>query len=158
MKDEKEIWTDGGCEPNPGLGAWAWICDEGVRGSGTVNNSTNNRMELQAILESIQSNRNKSLIIYSDSEYCVNGINQWMHKWEKNSWKKRKGEIKNLDLWKIIYSECKQNKILLIWVRGHSGNLGNEEADMMVNQKIREARGEVDPRIFRPMKTNYEIT
>lgn len=133
------IYTDGGCEPNPGQGAWAWAIDKDVYDSGGEDHTTNNRMELMAILKAMEWVRSNQGIqdvvtIHSDSKYCVNGFMYWMHSWKASGWKKKGGEIKNLDLWKEMYEN--RNNFILKWVKGHAGNEMNEFVDGLCNKEL----------------------
>lgn len=124
-----KIYTDGAC--SDGKGGWAaslfyegqalYIC-------GNEDNTTNNRMELTAIVRSLQQLICPCTVeLYSDSQYCVNGINIWMNLWKKNSWRNNKNiPINNPDLWKDINKLAKKHKIKAIWVKGHNGDPGNE--------------------------------
>jgi ribonuclease HI len=141
MKSDSSIiiYTDGGCEPNPGEGAWAWALDKETYDSGYVEKTTNNRMEMMAIIKAIEWIRAEQGIedvvtIYSDSKYCVNGFMDWMHSWKRAGWWKKGGEIKNLDLWKILYEN--RNKAVLKWVPGHSGVEMNEFVDGLCNAEL----------------------
>lgn len=132
-----EVYTDGGCSPNPGKGSWAFAISKEHYNSGYNKNTTNNAMEMTAILNAIKYCRFKDkrtpIIIYSDSKYCVDGFMNWMHNWEKRNWFK-KGGIKNLDLWKELFSV--KNDVTLKWVKGHSGNEMNEFVDSLCNYQI----------------------
>lgn len=136
------IFTDGSCIGNPG-GPYGWsflivenetdvITSESLFFSGGGNNGTNNRAELTAILECLkwcEENNRSNIRIYTDSRYCVKSINQWMHIWVSNGWNGRKGEIRNIDLFKTIYPLAKKIKTHLEWVQGHSGHPLNEFVD-----------------------------
>lgn len=131
------IYTDGGCEPNPGNGCWAFICiDPYIEVSGTDTNTTSNRMELIAILEAIkfgiESNATE-IFIHSDSKYSVNAFNIWMEKWVKKGWKDKK----NTDIFRELFQlkHSPKIKIKLIWIRGHNGNEYNEAVDQLVRNK-----------------------
>jgi len=128
------VYTDGCCEPNPGRGGWSYVVKKNGGYDivwGSVEFTTNNRMELIAMLKALyfldKLPSKVPAIIYSDSTYCVNGANEWMHSWAKGGWKKN---IKNTDLWKDIYDVFNRNhQIRVSWIRGHNGNEGNELAD-----------------------------
>ena len=124
------IWTDGACSPNPGIGGWGWIDSNGNSGCGGELETTNNRMELIAIYEAIRGLPNgQSAIVYSDSQYCVNGLTIWHKAWKKKDWMDRDAPRINRDLWIQIDTHTSRLHISLVWVRGHNGNLGNEKAD-----------------------------
>jgi len=126
-----DIYTDGACVQNPGPGGWAfYVPDMDFRQWGSKFKTTNNVMELTAIMEAVKwcIENEQSATIYSDSEYCVKGWNQWMHSWAKSGWKKPK---KNVGLWKEMFDLYPQFDGKIVWCRGHSGIYGNEEADML---------------------------
>lgn len=129
------IYTDGSCIPNPGAGGWAAVINRNKDIeiiSGAVTYSTNNRMEIQAIIEVISHlyQESKELVIHTDSGYVVNTLERkWIENWEKNGWKTAKGDnVKNKDLWIKIKNEMMmtQCKISFVKVKGHSGNKFNE--------------------------------
>jgi ribonuclease HI len=134
-----EIWTDGGCRPNPGPGGWAAILK--FRGtfkelSGAEAETTNNRMELTAAAEALTAlTRPCTVILHTDSEYLRNGITRWHTGWVRKNWRNAAGDpVKNMDLWKRILDEAAKHKIDWRWVRGHSGNAMNERADQLATQ------------------------
>lgn len=133
-----KAYTDGGCSPNPGKGAWAFAINSQKFDSGFKNHSTNNEMEIKAIIECIKYVRHffgdEEIIIYSDSKYCVNGFSSWMHGWFAKGWKKPGGPIKNLELWKELYSAS--YKVKLKWVKGHSGNPMNDFVDNLCSEQL----------------------
>lgn len=142
-----EVYTDGGCMPNPGSGSWALvILRNGILNqerSGAEFETTNNRMEMKAVVESLLLlNRNDHAVIYSDSQLIVNTYNQWMHSWAKLGWKRNnksnrvKSEVKNLDLVQQMYSLYSES-VKLVWVRGHDGNYWNEFVDEMCQAELR---------------------
>jgi ribonuclease HI len=131
-----EIWTDGGCKPNPGPGGWAAILK--FRGtvkelSGAEVETTNNRMELTAAAEALTAlTRPCTIILHTDSEYLRNGITRWHTGWVRKNWRNAAGDpVKNMDLWKRILDAASQHRIDWRWVRGHSGNAMNERADQL---------------------------
>ncbi len=135
-KEILEVYTDGGCIPNPGYGGWSFVIDKEEYKSGGQKNVTNNQMELRAIIEAIEycslTYPKKIPVIYSDSRYCVNGFNSWMHNWHHNGWKKKNdGGIKNLDYWKRLW-DLKEG-VIIRWVKGHNGHPLNELADELAN-------------------------
>lgn len=135
------IFTDGGAVPNPGLGAWgyAYVVNNELISckSGSEKDTTNNRMELSALINAVKfiaENKIENISIYSDSQLCVNTINQWAKGWEKKDWKRKTGPIKNLELVKELYSSFYELKnIKLEWVPAHSGWLWNEFVDSIAN-------------------------
>ena len=155
------IYTDGACSENPGPGGWAsiWVSDNGIKViSGNNPNTTNNQMELTAVVVSLRRVRNflttssnpwmsKEYEIYSDSAYVVNSINNnWIDRWMLNDWKTSKGDdVKNVELWMEclkLLSQIRQMgiKITFIKVKGHSGDTLNEYADEIAKKEVLNAR------------------
>lgn len=136
------IYTDGGCRGNPGIGGWGvWLQYNGKEKKihGSAKNTTNNKMELTAIIKALESLKTKDLEIdlYTDSKYVIKGINQWIINWKKNNWKTaNKKAVKNYDLWKELDAISQNFKIHWHWVKGHSGNIGNDIADDLANQAM----------------------
>ena len=137
-----EIYTDGACSGNPGIGGWGVIIvkenKEIVSLSGGKDNTTNNRMELTAAIHGLKYfNQNTNLKIFTDSQYVKNGIELWISKWKKNGWKTAsKKPVKNKDLWLELDTEITKHKILWKWVKGHAGNKYNEKADVLARKYI----------------------
>jgi len=134
-----KIYTDGSCLKNPGNGGWAAIINinsEIVKISGSVKDTTNNKMELMAPIKALQEIKEQQPIeIYTDSQYVKLGITDWIHKWIKNNWQTSKKEpVKNKELWIQLYELNKSNDIKWIWVKAHSGNILNEEVDLLAKQ------------------------
>ena len=133
-----ELWTDGSASPNPGPGGFAVI--EVVNGSakpvvlGNEKNSTNIRMEGKAMIAAIKYTNGRECEIHSDSEFWINVLTKWAGSWKKNGWKKKTGEIKNLELVKELYELYEANPVKLVWVRGHVGTELNEMADEWANK------------------------
>lgn len=150
------IFTDGACSQNPGPGGWGVIFSCNDKINKMSNNelfTTNNRMELRAVIEAlkkIEKSKHKNIReyeIYSDSAYVVNTINSnWLQKWEVNGWKTTKGDdIKNRDLWSEfnhIYNELmsKKVKLKIIKVKGHAGNPLNEMVDKVAKKEVEKAK------------------
>jgi len=133
------IYTDGSCLNNPGNGGWAAIISvngEVKKISGSVKDTTNNKMELMAPIKALQEIEEKQPIeIYTDSQYVRMGITDWVHKWIKNNWHTSKKEpVKNKELWIKLYDLNKSHKIKWIWVKAHAGNILNEEVDLLAKQ------------------------
>jgi ribonuclease HI len=131
-----EIWTDGGCKPNPGAGGWAAILVfRGVEKelSGGELDTTNNRMELTAAAVALESlTRPCWVVLHTDSEYLKNGITRWHTGWVRKNWRGATGDpVKNVDLWQRILAAAKPHQIEWKWVRGHFGNPMNERADAL---------------------------
>lgn len=130
-----EIWTDGACEPNPGIGGWAWHNSLGERDFGGVRETTNNRMEMTAILEALRKlPTGAEATIYSDSQLCVKGLTIWRGGWKKKLWRKKGGDMPNRDLWIELEAQLARTRPTFKWVKGHSGNPGNEKADRLAER------------------------
>jgi ribonuclease HI len=134
-----EIWTDGGCKPNPGPGGWAAILryrgvEREVSGHEPV--TTNNRMELTAAAEALESlKRPCRVVVNTDSEYLRNGITRWQTGWVRKGWKNAKGDpVANMDLWRRLLELVKIHEIEWRWVRGHAGDAMNERADVLATK------------------------
>jgi ribonuclease HI len=133
------IYTDGSCLNNPGNGGWAAIIninDEIKKISGSVKDTTNNKMELMAPIKALQEIKEKQPIeIYTDSQYVRLGITDWVHKWIKNNWQTSKKEpVKNKELWIQLYELTNSFDVKWIWVKAHAGNILNEEVDLLAKQ------------------------
>jgi len=133
------IYTDGSCLNNPGNGGWAAIIninDEIKKISGSVKDTTNNKMELMAPIKALQQIKEKQPIkIYTDSQYVRLGITDWVHKWIKNNWQTSKKEpVKNKELWIQLYELTNSFDVKWIWVKAHAGNILNEEVDLLAKQ------------------------
>lgn len=134
------IYTDGGCTGNPGPGGWACVILQGEdehRFSGGEEATTNNRMEMTAVIEALKQVRQMGLgpelDIYTDSQYVKNGLTQWIHGWIRNGWKTAaKKPVKNRELWIEMKALCDQFELRWHWVKGHSGNTYNELCDQLV--------------------------
>ncbi|MDR2244293.1 MAG: ribonuclease HI [Burkholderiales bacterium] len=140
-----EIYTDGACSGNPGPGGWGALLIFGdVRRElfGGAAHTTNNRMELTAVIEALAAlTRPCDVRLYTDSVYVKNGIEQWIHNWKKNGWKTaNKKPVKNDDLWQTLDHEAARHRIEWYWVKGHAGHPGNERADALANQGIETIR------------------
>ncbi|MCI0752581.1 ribonuclease HI [Teichococcus vastitatis] len=131
-----EIWTDGGCKPNPGPGGWAAILrfGEAVKElSGYDPATTNNRMELTAACMALEAlKRPCTVTLHTDSEYVRNGISRWIHGWVRNNWRNAaKDPVANFELWQRLLAAAKPHKVEWLWVRGHAGDPMNERADQL---------------------------
>jgi ribonuclease HI len=131
-----EIWTDGGCKPNPGPGGWAAILRfRGVERelSGAEPATTNNRMELIAASEALATlKRPCRVVLHTDSEYLRNGVTRWHAGWVRRNWRNAAGDpVANMDLWRQVLDAAKAHEIEWRWVRGHSGDPMNERADVL---------------------------
>jgi len=134
------IYSDGSCEPNPGPGGWAALLQSGNREKelhGSEFNTTNNRMELTAALRALEQLKRASRVdFYTDSEYLRKGITEWMPRWKERNWCRKGGALANVDLWQALDKVIQSHKITWHWVRGHTGNPGNERVDQLARQSI----------------------
>lgn len=135
------IYTDGACSGNPGVGGWGAILTCGKASkeiSSGEKNTTNNRMELKAVIEALKSLKRKCKInIYTDSMYVKNGITDWINNWRQNGWKNSKKQaISNQELWQELDSLTKKHTINWFWVKGHNNNELNERADKLARSEI----------------------
>lgn len=136
-----EIYTDGACRGNPGPGGWAAIIRE-EKGSeeiwGFEPQTTNNRMELRAVIEALKRLKNPSHVrIYTDSRYLKDGITSWISKWQRNGWKTSAGTpVKNRDLWELLLRLSEPHKIEWFWVKGHSEHPENTRCDSLAQKAI----------------------
>ena len=145
MTDAVLIYTDGACKGNPGPGGWgAWLRWGGHEKElfGGESLTTNNRMELTAVIEALASLKRRSPVaIYTDSEYVRNGITTWIHGWKTRGWRTAdKKPVKNTDLWQKLDALAAQHDVQWHWVRGHTGDPGNERADALANRGVPGAR------------------
>ena len=132
------IYTDGACKGNPGPGGWGAVLkysDSVKEIKGFVPNTTNNIMELTAVIKALRSlTRSCEIIITTDSNYVKDGITEWIHQWKKKGWKTTsKKPVKNKELWQALEEETYRHEIKWEWVRGHSGHPENERADELAN-------------------------
>ena len=135
------IYTDGACRGNPGPGGWgALIKFESAEKKifGGQNNTTNNQMELSAAIEGLSILKEPCTVeLFTDSKYVMDGITQWIQNWKKNNWKtSAKKEVKNKELWQQLDRLMSYHQVQWRWVKGHSGDLGNETADLLANKGI----------------------
>ncbi len=140
-QDTVVIYTDGACKGNPGPGGWgAWLRWGGHEKElfGGEPNTTNNRMELTAVIEALASlKRRAQVAIYTDSEYVRNGITSWIHGWKARGWRTAdKKPVKNTDLWQKLDALAAGHAVQWHWVRGHAGDPGNERADALANRGV----------------------
>ncbi len=138
-----EIYTDGACRGNPGPGGWGVLLIAGSRRRtlhGGEPETTNNRMELTAAIEALNAlKRGQGVVLHTDSKYVMDGINAWMPNWKQRGWKTAaKKPVKNKDLWQALDEATGRHEIKWVWVKGHDGNPGNEEADALANLGIDE--------------------
>lgn len=139
--DKIEIYTDGSCIGNPGPGGWAGVFifrDKRANISGFENNTTNNRMELMAAIESVKNTPlDVHATIFTDSTYVKNGITSWLKSWQANNWKSTSGKpVKNQDLWIALSQAVSEKHIEWVWVKGHSDCENNNNADFVARSAI----------------------
>jgi len=136
-----DIFTDGACSGNPGPGGWGAILRTGEHEkelSGGERATTNNRMELTAVIRGLEAlKRASSVTIHTDSRYVMDGLTQWMPRWKKNGWKTTdKQPVKHEDLWRELDALCAKHDIQWRWVKGHAGHPENERADELARAAI----------------------
>ena len=140
-----EVWTDGGCKPNPGPGGWAAILRYGETErelSGADPATTNNRMELTAAIHALEAlKRPCRVVLHTDSEYVRNGISRWINGWVRNNWRNAaRDPVANMELWQRLLAAAKPHQVEWKWVRGHAGDAMNERADRLATDaRIRAA-------------------
>ena len=129
-----KIWTDGSCLGNPGPGGWAFIATNGkdiAERNGGEANTTNNRMELTAVIKALSAaKKHDEIEIHTDSQYVKNGMEKWIRQWKNNNWKNaEKKPVKNKELWQQLDELAQQKSIKWVWVKGHAGQEMNERCD-----------------------------
>lgn len=144
MKNESiKIYTDGGCDKNPGgTGGWAFCILNGKRvieNSGQVANTTNNRMELTAAIRALERlQKSAKIALFSDSQYLIRGMNEWIPGWVQRDWKLKDGSpVKNAELWKKLYKLAKKHDVEWNWVRGHADDAVNLRVDKLVREAMK---------------------
>ena len=147
MSDKVEIFTDGACRGNPGPGGWGALLR--FRGRerelmGAEPETTNNRMELMAAIQSLETlTRPCEVVLTTDSEYVRKGITEWLAGWKRRGWKTAaKKPVKNVDLWQRLDNAAAKHKISWHWVKGHSGHIENERVDGLANRAIDEMQAQ----------------
>ncbi|MBV9736302.1 MAG: ribonuclease HI [Acidisphaera sp.] len=138
-----EIWTDGGCRPNPGPGGWAAVLryrDAERELFGAEPATTNNRMELTAAAAALESLRRPCrVVLHTDSEYLRNGVTRWREGWVRRNWRNAAGDpVANLDLWRRVLDAAAPHDIDWRWIRGHSGDSMNERVDRLATAARRQ--------------------
>lgn len=145
------LYTDGGCHGNPGPGGWAYRMEsdhEIIERNGADSSTTNNRMELTAVIRGLAAVQSMKAVdendapppvkVYTDSQYVRGGITSWIHTWRKNGWKtSAKKPVKNQDLWRELHAITEQVRVEWQWLKGHAGHMGNERCDELVQEAIR---------------------
>ena len=135
------IYTDGACRGNPGPGGWGALLISGETRKellGAEADTTNNRMELMAAIEALRALRRPAKVrLYTDSKYVCTGFKEWLPNWKQRGWKTAdKKPVKNVDLWQALEVAAEPHDIEWHWVKGHSGNEGNEQVDALANAAI----------------------
>ena len=139
-----KIYTDGACSGNPGKGGWGALIqekDNETKLSGSELNTTNNRMELTAVIKALEHyDEAREIEVFTDSKYVMQGITEWIKNWKNNHWKtSQKKDVKNKDLWVLLDTVSAKHDIKWSWVKGHAGDYGNEIADKLATQAILES-------------------
>jgi ribonuclease HI len=143
---KRGVFTDGACEGNPGPGGWSavWVEDDRIveQRSGHDRDTTNNRMELRAMIEGLRMlPADAELTLYSDSNLCVQTVNEWAAAWEARGWKRKTGAIANLEQVKELYALAKQHpRVAVRWIKAHDGSRWNEYADAVAAGEAQGAR------------------
>tara|TARA_B100000676_G_C18041713_1_gene825334 strand:+ start:1586 stop:2020 length:435 start_codon:yes stop_codon:yes gene_type:complete len=141
MNKKVDIYTDGACSGNPGPGGWGVLIEidnENIKLSGGDRETTNNRMELMAAIKALEEiDKDYEITLYTDSNYVKDGITSWISNWKKNNWKTAsKKDVKNKELWIRLDEAIKDKNISWVWVKGHAGNAGNEQADYLARSAL----------------------
>jgi len=138
------IYTDGGCEPNPGVGGWGAVLIYGKtikELSGSEKHTTNNQMEMMAAISALSAlKRPCEVELHSDSIYLIKGMTEWIHAWKRKQWHRGGKLVKNVELWQRLDELAQIHDIKWIWVRGHVGNYYNERCDQLAGAAIEERR------------------
>lgn len=136
-----EMYTDGACSGNPGPGGWGVLLrhkDVEKELSGGASETTNNRMELTAVIEGLKALKKPcDITLYTDSKYVMEGVTKWLPNWKRNGWKtsNKKGAVKNQELWEELDKLLPLHEIQWIWVKGHAGHAENERVDTLARQQ-----------------------
>jgi ribonuclease HI len=147
VKPQVNLYTDGACSGNPGPGGWAYILKHPAsgksrEGSGGQPNTTNNRMELTAVIEGLAAlTKPTNVHLYSDSKYVLDGLEKWIVGWKRNGWKtKDRQPVKNVDLWQLLDGFRNAHDISFHWIQGHAGHPENERCDQLAVESARSVR------------------
>jgi len=136
------VFTDGSCEGNPGRGGWAWVWveDDEIRGEGrgVADATTNNRMELTALIEGLRALPAEArVVVHSDSQLCVKTVNEWAAGWEARGWRRKGGPIANLELVKELTALARAHpRVEIRWIKAHDGSRWNEYADALASSYL----------------------
>jgi len=146
-RSQVEIWTDGACKGNPGIGGWGALLRQGRHEKaicGGEAHTTNNRMEIMAVIQALRAlKRPCDVIVHTDSQYVQKGMNEWLANWKRRGWlTAEKKPVKNADLWQELDALVGLHTVSWRWVRGHDGDPGNERADELANQGVQLVRRE----------------
>jgi ribonuclease HI len=145
VRDEFDViaYTDGGCRGNPGIGGWGFVVINAATGAALERcdgerDTTNNRMEFMAAIMALRSLRKPglSVLLHSDSNLLIKSATEWMKGWKARGWKKKDGELKNVDLLQQLDEVMSQHRVRWQWVKGHAGNRGNEHVDKLTNRAM----------------------
>ena len=141
--DVVEVYTDGACKGNPGVGGWGALLQHDGKTRelyGGESRTTNNRMEMTAVIRALEALRPGSRVrLHTDSQYVQQGISEWIHAWKKRGWRTAdRKPVKNEDLWRRLDELASEHEVEWLWVRGHQGNPGNERADELANRGVAE--------------------
>ena len=144
MEKTVYLFTDGACKGNPGAGGWGVLLRYGEHEKelfGGEAQTTNNRMELTAVIEGLKSLKRRCTVeICTDSQYVKNGMESWIHNWKKNGWKTAgRQPVKNADLWQQLDEQVARHRVRWQWVKGHAGHAENERADALANRGVEQA-------------------
>ena len=138
------IYTDGSCEPNPGAGGWAALLifeEHEVPITGAAPDTTSNRMELTAAVEAIRALTEPHQVkFHTDSQYLKRGITEWMPAWRERNWRRKRGKLANVDLWKALDAVIQQHNINWHWVKAHAGSKNNNRVDRLAREAMRRGR------------------
>lgn len=142
MPKKVELFTDGACSGNPGPGGWGALLRYGEHErelNGGAPETTNNRMELQAVIEGLKALKRPCVVeIYTDSQYVQKGMTEWLRGWKAKGWKTAaRKPVKNADLWQELDAQVQKHKVTWHWVKGHAGHPENERADQLAREGIK---------------------
>lgn len=140
-----DIFTDGACKGNPGIGGWGALMRIGSKEKelfGGETQTTNNRMELMAVIRALEALKRPCHVrVHTDSVYVQKGISEWMANWKRNGWRtSARQAVKNADLWRELDEVAAKHKIKWLWVKGHAGHVENERADGLANRGVESVR------------------